>query len=191
MSEKFYRVTEIISPYTGIEFVNKSILENACIRGTRVHDAIEQLLKGYRESLDDLDELYVRSFENFWFNNPIVAGNVPYELEKRFYCKELMITGQMDCIITLPGKTIVMDWKTSARESISWRLQSAAYRYLLEVNGYENVENVQFIKLHRQGREAIKYQYDDYSTSLEIFKDCIKLYKFFKMDKTRKNENHN
>lgn len=45
----FVRVTEILSPFSGLDKVPKDILANAANRGTRVHDVCEGIVKGVGE----------------------------------------------------------------------------------------------------------------------------------------------
>ena len=97
-----------------------------------------------------------------------------------------MITGKPDCIIQTGASIYIYDWKTSKKENKSWRLQSAAYRYLCEVNDFENVQDVIFVKLDSKGGKAKVYQYETYDEDIETFKKCLELYRWFGMDKTRR-----
>ena len=83
IQETFDRVTEIISPFTGIEFVNKEILEKAGTRGTKVHHIIEKKLMGFGGVVTDEQAKYLKSFENFWkkYVHIYELGNI--KLEKR------------------------------------------------------------------------------------------------------------
>lgn len=46
---EYSRVTEILSPFSGLDKVPKDILANAARRGTKVHDACESIVKGLGE----------------------------------------------------------------------------------------------------------------------------------------------
>ena len=45
----YTRVTEILSPFSGLDKIPKHILDNAARRGTRVHDVCESIVKGLGE----------------------------------------------------------------------------------------------------------------------------------------------
>ena len=67
MVEPVYdRVTEVISPFSGVEFVPEDILRPAAERGTLVHKYVEGLLQGFKGSLTEEMIPYVESFEKFW-----------------------------------------------------------------------------------------------------------------------------
>ena len=187
MDDKAYnRVTEIISPFTGIEFVPEDILEKAGKRGTCVHKHVEGILKGESFFSPESIAPYIESFNQFWKKYEHVYGEGKITLEKRLYCDIWKITGQPDVIIELGDRTYIIDWKTSSRVHKSWALQGAAYRYLAELNGYENVDSVLFLKLNKSGKHATLHRYDEYVENLSTFFKCVELYRWFDMDKTRK-----
>ena len=45
-SNDYTRVTEILSPFSGLDRVPKAILKNAADRGTRVHKVCEGIVQG-------------------------------------------------------------------------------------------------------------------------------------------------
>ncbi len=181
------RVTEIISPFTGIEFVPKEILESAGRRGTRVHKHIEGILLGLEFCVKHDKVLpYIESFNTFWDKSKHAFESGKITLEKRFYCDKHMITGQADVLIETEDRTYVIDWKTSSRPQKSWALQGAAYRYLAEINGYKNVDSVLFVKLDKFGNAPALYKHEDYDENLSIFFKCVDLYRWFDMGNTRK-----
>ena len=183
------RVTNVLAPFTGIEFVDKNLLEFAGDRGTRVHSHIEGYLKGW--GFGDPDEAvkpYLKSFELFWEGSKHVFKNGEIILEKRMYCHTKKITGQADVIIKdADGKTYLIDWKTSAVKSKSWALQGAAYQYLCQRSGYHNVDPVMFVRLSKVGKKASlsKEKDEDFKGNLSIFFKCLELYRYFDMKKTR------
>ncbi len=62
----YTRVTEILSPFSGLDKVPKEILENAGRRGTKVHDICEGIVKGVGDwGVDDETRGYIHSF-NQW-----------------------------------------------------------------------------------------------------------------------------
>jgi len=178
----YHRVSNIIAPYTGIEFVPDFVLEPACARGTSVHLMIEGILQGFEVDVPEALKGYIDAWRA-WVDSmglPFLAADKI--IEKRLYCDELGITGQMDLII---GQTHAFDWKTSSKESLSWRLQGAAYQYLIEKE--YGATQMTFVHLKPDGTYN-EYRYHNQKENFEIFKQCLELYKFFEMDKTRKSK---
>jgi len=167
----YNRVTTILSPFSGLSHVDPDILANACSRGTRVHDACEAIVKGI--GLWDIDpEIagYVKSFEKWWSE-----GHKVLAVEKRFYCSELMITGQVDMIIEAEEGAIILDIKTSSRPSKTWPLQGSAYAYMAKKSGYD-ITGIHFLHLSKHGIKPKIYIYDDH---FDLFKKCLDVYRYF------------
>ena len=125
-------------------FIPEDILSNASERGTKVHKHIEGLIEGFEDDfMDPAIEPYIDSYQKFIseFSEDIYKADKITQ-EKRFYCDDLMITGQVDLILEYAKHTLVIDWKTSASESISWKLQGAGYTYLLKKNEFKNIRSV-------------------------------------------------
>ncbi len=180
----YLRVSEVIAPFTGIEFVPEIPLTRAAERGTMVHGYIEGYLNGL--AWTSVPHNILPFFESWmWFakTQPWFDLDHGKILEKRFFCDQLRITGQVDLIYKTDKATFAFDWKTSSKESISWRLQGAAYKYLM-MQHWNNVENLIFVHLTQSGYHI--YQYDSYAEDIEIFKSCLNLYRYFDMEKTRK-----
>lgn len=186
----YRRVTEILSPFTGIEFVPEDILKKAADRGTNVHTYIEMYLNGVEWDVSLLPwdiQPYYKSFLLWKDSNPLINMDINNKtLEKRFYCDELKITGQVDLMIRTDDMTVLFDWKTSSKPSISWELQGAAYKYLAMKNNEFRPTDVIFVHLQKDGSCAVPHCYYEYAKNIHIFKKCCELYEYFKMDKTRK-----
>lgn len=180
------RVTEIIAPFSGVEFVPEDILRPAADKGTLVHKFIESYFNK-EDVFNEPEEVipYMKSFREFWERSEHIFHGGEIQKEVRFYCDDLKITGQMDLIIEMKGRVYLIDWKTSSREHISWRLQGAAYRYLVEKSGRECVDNVLFVNLKKDKKPAL-YKYESYEDDIKLFKNCLEIYRFFDMKKTRR-----
>lgn len=183
----YLRVTECLKPFSGIEFVPAKYLEPAANFGTQCHYHIQNLLSGFETPIeDDRIEPVLNSFARFWQDSLHAFADSKIIIEKRLYDDENKITGCIDCVIVTDEKTYVFDWKTSkAMHKETWRLQSAGYRYLLEVNGFTNVTNPVFVQLMRDGKEPKLFSSETYDEDLERFFNCLDLFRFFRMDKTR------
>lgn len=185
--DNYNRVTNILTPFTGIEFVPKELLDFAGDRGTRVHKHIEGILSGW-EFKDEgaLIKPYVTSFRKFWQNSKHAFAGGKLILEQRLYCDIHKITGQPDVIIEMGDQMYILDWKTSSSFHKSWYLQGAAYRYMCaQTYGMKSVDNVFFVKLNKD-KPATLYKSEDYEENLDTFFKCVELFRWFEMDKTRK-----
>lgn len=168
---KHLRVTEILSPFTGIQYIKPEVLENACVRGTKVHSYCEGIAKGLGTwEVEEEYRGYVDSFLSWWGK-----GHKLLAIEKRFYCDTLQITGQADMITQERDGAYLIDIKTSQQESKSWLLQGSAYSYMAKKNGFD-IKKILFLKLLRDGRPAIEYYYDE---NMELFKETLNVYRYF------------
>lgn len=176
IDNRFTRVTDVLSPYSGLEKVDKEILARAADRGTRVHAACEALMMDLGNwSIEEDIQGYLISFEKWWS-----LGHKVLSIEQRFYCSELLITGQVDVIIETELGAVVLDLKTPQRPSKTWPLQGSAYAYLARKSGY-NVQGIQFLQLDKHGEEPTLHIYDD---QFEMFKKCLDIYNHFFKKKT-------
>lgn len=171
INSDFTRVTEILKPYSGLDKINPDIVANAGRRGKKVHDICEGIVTGI--GIWDLPEEvkgYVNSFQKWW-----TEGHKVLAVEKRFFCSELMITGQVDYIINAPEGAMILDLKTSYKPSKTWPLQGSAYKYLAKKSGYD-IQGIHFLHLSKHGIKPHLYVYDD---NFELFKKCLDIYRHF------------
>lgn len=177
----YVRVTEFLYPFSGLNKVDEIILENAAKRGTRVHSICEAIAQGLGEwDVEPAYEGYVQSFKHWWGE-----GSEIEVMEKRFYCDELMVTGQIDMILRRDDKLILTDLKTSANESKTWSVQGSAYIYLARKAGYD-INHMEFIKLNKNGKPPRVFSYEP---DIPFFKKSLEVYKyFFKRTQVTKNE---
>lgn len=120
--------------------------------------------------VDEETKGYVKSFRQWWNKGIKVLS-----IEQRFYCSELMITGQVDMIIQTEDGPVILDLKTSAKPSKTWPLQGSAYAYMARKNGYD-IKGIQFLHLNKNGDEPDLYVYDD---QFDLFNKCLDVYKHF------------
>lgn len=114
--------------------VNKEILEKACIRGTKVHEACEELdRKGTVECDSDI-EGYVQAYLK-WRKDKGIKQKDILEIEQAYADKELQYAGTLDRIIMYNGKRCLMDIKSaSGAQKRLWLLGVNAYKILWEKN---------------------------------------------------------
>lgn len=166
----YTRVTSVLYPFTGLSTVDPWIVESAANRGTRVHTACESIVKGFGNWDHEHDIFgYVNSFCIWWRKQKVI------EIEKRFYCRNLMITGQVDMIMETDVGNVILDIKTSSKPSKTWPLQGSAYAYMARKAGYD-IQGIQFLHLNKRGDDPVLIQYDE---NFDTFKKCLDVYRYF------------
>jgi hypothetical protein len=157
----YARVSEIIRPFTDFGHIDPCVLANKARLGTSVHQAIADYINGDFPSPDPDGVGYFESFLKWEerLNPQFIAS------EKRYFCEQKMITGQIDCLIHMPGPSDVpklVDFKTSAQESKeTWPMQAHLYHYLLTQNKIDVSHRFLFIKLNKVGDipEVFEYKF--------------------------------
>jgi hypothetical protein len=160
----YTRVSSILGQWDTFGHIDPVVLQNKCNIGTRVHETIDAHHKNIYLPLDNAAKGYFDSYVRW---EEVVKPNV-IKNEERYYCDKLMITGQVDAIITFPGdgRLVLIDYKTSAQESPkTWPLQACFYHYLASQAGVELSDRLIFIKLDKTGQMPKIYEYQ-YSRQL-------------------------
>jgi hypothetical protein len=175
----YRRITSILSPFTDFSNIDASVLKNAADRGTRVHKYCELHAKGLLAIDPEPDaKLYVDSFMK-WFD--IMVDNVLH-IEKRIYCDQHMITGQVDLIVKFidePDPWII-DIKTPQKESKTWRLQTAAYLYLAK-KVEPSISHRACLQLDKNGGIPSLRVYPHHAKDMGLFFDALRLVEFFNL----------
>jgi len=166
----YLRVTDILSPFSGLSNINPDVLKNAGNRGTLVHEIIEGIEQGFgKENVPEIAIGYIESYEKW------AAGKDFLPAAKRFYENELMITGLIDSIYRDGEDLVLVDYKTPAKESKTWAIQASAYSFMCKKNGY-NISRIEFIKLDKTGKYPKVYTYVE---NMDMFLKILECYKFF------------
>lgn len=172
----YQRVTEVLSPFSGMSCIPKDILESACVRGSAVHEIIECIQAGLPWTVDDNLKGYIDSYSEWAKNKQFI------KTPSRFFDDELMITGECDCLYLKDGGLILVDFKTSAKEGKTWKYQGAAYAHLAKRDGYV-ITGIEFVQLSKEGAPARSYRYAD--TGFQGFLRLLSVYReFFESQKT-------
>src|SRR5690606_3954850 len=101
IKDGYTRVSTMISPFTGYGNIPEHILENACTRGTIVHEIIEGIIDGIGvpelNQIDKNHEIsgYIESFMEWYKDYSGFHAITP----ERWYDEELMITGKCDVVL--------------------------------------------------------------------------------------------
>lgn len=110
--------------YIGNEAADK-VCREATDFGTRVHDAIERILRGNAPFINTTDPVSLLAGKAVdWLRG---HGMRPLEIESHLESKKHMYGGTADFIYEREGRLGVGDWKTSKQHSVTHWLQLAAY----------------------------------------------------------------
>jgi hypothetical protein len=167
--KEYMRVTEVLSPLSGLSGVNPDVLKNAQKRGTDVHEVIDakmQYIGG--GNIQDEWKGYISSFDKWFEGKDLLKIS-------RWFCDEYKITGECDALYMGKKGLTLVDFKTPTNESKTWRLQGSAYSYLGKQAGYE-IKNIEFVKLSKDGTEPKIYQYEE---DFDMFLKCLCVYNYF------------
>ena len=168
IDENFLRITTVLSPFSGLDKVDPEILAKAARRGNIVHSICDAMIEsiGY----DDLGvEGYIGSFKH-WF-----PGKEFIDKPKRWYCHDLMITGECDALYKNETGLTLVDFKTPVKASKTWFLQASAYHYLGSKNAL-NITEIEFVRLKKDGKPPQIYKYEP---KFEEFRKCLDVYRMF------------
>jgi len=186
---KHDRVTEVLSPFSGLKSIDSEVLKNAASRGKVVHILCNSLLLNL--GIFDLEELvrtYSRNEEHFekeksLVENFVTSFEIWIESKKdfitpsRFYDDEFMITGECDFIYPSEKGLMLVDLKTPVTESPTWSLQGSAYSYMGKKASYP-IKGIEFVKLSRTGKKPKIYQYEEnfplFRSYLEVYRNSFK-----------------
>jgi hypothetical protein len=160
----YVRVSDIIVDREALAKVPVDKLENARARGQRVDELCKAYISGFPskpmmpgdEGYDSSMEFDAGYFESFklWANDKLPD----LEVGIRQYDNHLMITGEPDFTQDMPEYLKVVDIKCTYAESVTWKLQGAAYAYLLRANGFY-VGYIEFLQLKKDGKFPKVFEY--------------------------------
>lgn len=176
---KSISVTTALAPFSSFDGIDPDVLAAAARRGTRIHKACELFAHNIPTlALEEQDAGYFTSFRS-WFSlyvKRVVAT------EKLLTDEALGYHGHVDLIAELmDGRKVVVDYKTPATESSTWRAQLAAYRRLATGwLGY--APDAMALRLMKSGApaKAITYQYSD--RDFAAFLSALNAYRYFRKE---------
>ena len=159
------------------------ILEAAAARGTEVHNAAALYAQGLfvpRFSLPDR-EGYFESFKA-WFNQYVKEVIC---VEAEFISTDFNYVSHIDLVCRLTDyRRVVVDYKTPAIVSKTWRLQLASYRHVfieeLKRGGATDLQvDCMSLRLMKDGKKAKALYYDEKLQDFPVFLSCLNVYRFF------------
>lgn len=130
-------------------------LEQASVRGTRVHEATEDFDYGlldiddeeWQEENADILQ-YVLAYQQFASDYP----DMPIASEEQIFSTELQLAGTIDLVKPINGKLSIIDKKTSKTLSkLRCELQLNFYRLLWNETHANKVENLYILALNDSG----------------------------------------
>jgi len=179
-------VTEVLGLYTDFGMINPSVLQHACDRGTRVHNAIAAHLDGlWVQPLDDEAQPYFDSFRK-WAD--IMLDKVLL-IENEGICDCYGYMGHYDAALILkvddPHAVSVLDWKTPIIAGKVWKVQNASYCHLVEKHSTLSpdyfIHRTGSIMLSPKGTTAkIHDNTNERQECFNAFVAALTAYKFFK-----------
>lgn len=120
--------------------------ERSAEEGSRVHDAVEAILKGFKPVLDDVTTPVVEAFMAFMAN----AHVKPLLIEHRLVSRQHGYAGTVDVVADINGTVGVLDIKTGKSMYRDYGIQTAAYAAALrEDAGLPRPETSWVLRLDR------------------------------------------
>ena len=167
----YARVSEILSMENSFDSVNPLVLEEKCRIGIAVHQAISDDIQGEFPIVNSKTEGYFESYQK-WKNH---LGLKFVASEKRYFNDKKRLTGQIDALILPPASLvpILVDFKTSVRESPVWKMQAHLYAFLIGASEKNLSSTYLFVKLSRIGKLPVVYPYQFDSNILAKCMLCI------------------
>lgn len=170
-------VTEVIAPWVDFSRISPDTLQAAADRGTQVHDACTMHAQGMWSFVTPPAIAgYIDSFR-LWFDE--LVEEVLLSEERLFddvngYC------GKPDLVVKIKGGEVwLVDLKTPAVRSKSWRVQLAAYRHLLKAHNFK-VDRSGSLRLDKQGRiPSMDWYEGSAAQDFAIFLSALNCFRFF------------
>jgi hypothetical protein len=154
--------------------------------GTRVHDAIERLLKG--ETVEESGRVHsmLLTFEKWRYS----ANYQPLELERKVESKLHKFHGTLDSIGTMndTDELVLTDWKSSSQIDTTYALQLAAYAWAYEEETGKTITTGQIVRLDKKpdAKPQIEVKrFDNLPSYFPVFLSCLNLWNFLHPNKKR------
>ena len=120
----------------------EDILTDAQERGSNVHKAIEDLLNGIAVPSAVFtrrrEKMGIEAFVH-WFET-VAPENVLSEQVVAYVKGDVRFAGTLDCLCTVKGKRLLIDFKTGTTASMKDKLQVQAYKVAIEQSTDEKID---------------------------------------------------
>lgn len=165
-----------------VSFNAEHISRKAMESGSRVHNAIEKMIKGNPITCEtgEYEWREWKMIQEFieWYNGLDVQ---PLHVENIVYSDELKCAGTVDLVCKIGDKTYLLDYKTGGEYS-SHAKQVSAYRYMAEQNGIK-IDECGIVYLGASVRTkkdlnypCVKVVLVDYEKNLKLFKNALEIW---------------
>ena len=158
-----------------MQILDQEMLQRKADLGTSVHAAIAAHYKDEFIVLSQKEEGYFESYLK-WIE---IANIEVMESEKRFYYEPMNLTGCVDMIASIYGRSSysIIDFKcTVAPDHVKWPLQAAFYHFLSMMNGSRPDSKAFFIQLNPNGSLPVVHEYE---ITKELSQTAISLYNMY------------
>lgn len=172
-------VTEPLQKYQDFSGIDPEVLEKAAYRGTYVHwwcSAYASRIPMLTEPPEDV-KLYFQSFRR-WFDAYVCEV---FCVEHQFESKIWGVVGTPDLIVSVHGDEfpMVVDLKTPATESKTWKCQLAMYVCLAVENGIP-ANRYAALMLDKNGSLPKLREYRDHNRDLSVYLQALSVHRYFK-----------
>ena len=178
ISDKYARVTEVLSLYLDMEHIPIAAWEAGAYRGTEVHKYCAAIAQGlWVPTIPQEYQGYVDSFR-LWFDSQVEKVLL---VEERLHHPVYPYTGQIDLLVDLKGDIrAVVDLKTPVQKSKLWEAQLGAYVALVNSHHYKKEIHAGSLRLHPEGKAPKMDWYNYTSESFNQFLNALMAYLHFK-----------
>ena len=159
------RVSEILARLKDFSHIDERVLNEKAKIGTEVHKNIHEYntngfpmfdtyaVRGFATSeikrWEERGKGYFQSYTQ-WHKRESPKYTL---MEKRLFDDTLMITGQIDALISSDPLPVLVDFKCSYKEDLEmWGMQAHFYKYLLDCNGIRTADHFLFMKLNKDSK---------------------------------------
>ena len=184
---KYFSVTQVLSPFCDFSKIPPDVLEYAATRGTAVHRICLNVYAKGLPTVNIPDDCfgYFQSFK-MWFDEYVTEV---ISIEKEYIDRRFGYVGHVDLVCILKdGRIVIIDLKTPAVESPTWKCQLAAYRAVVADDLFHNMDSSLEIpekngclslqlKPNGNAAKAIVYQYSD--NDFAAFLSALNAYRYF------------
>lgn len=194
----FPRVTSITALANGFSGLKKSDrfgmrfgFQQAALWGTKIHETIENILRGEKAQFDARIQVSIETFQQWLKQYPLLINNPFTDIERRVVDVEQGYAGTVDIVAEVEGVLSIVDVKTSTALAQGYGPQTAAYmnaynkmgfkekmcekRWILRVDQYQECLGCLARMREKYGRaritggnEACNHQWSDKKGEIEF-----------------------
>jgi hypothetical protein len=172
-------VTQVISIFSDFSRVHPDVLEMACERGHEVH----RLCIGHAKDLwvGEIFPKFLGYYNSFtrWFDEYVEKV---WLAEERLYHPLYDYHGEPDLVLTIRGDELPSLWdvKSPRLTSKTWRVQTSAYKHLVEAAKGIEIGRTGCIRLSPEGKPPILDESTDtLAHDFNVFRAALICWRFF------------